>query len=204
MNNELEDNYADSDQGAMLGLPQTLSDQDIDQDYPSAVDDEGITKTGIYPSPSGRTPLALAAHADFRLTPIVAKIMRNIYPIKGFQSREGNPNKAYSVSYAVVRDIENDLQEWLEKLPSIFTPGGDASLKVLRYVELFIITTSVVDRYQDPTIAADGIRTCSDDALSTFLALRVWSQQGKGVRSASICMCGCLRECESQYHTYYS
>lgn len=124
---------ANSTQGAMLGLPQTLSDEDIDQEYPSKVDDEGITENGICLPPPGQTPLAVAAIANFRLTPIVEKIMRNIYPIKGFQSREGNPNKAYSVSYAVIRDIENELQDWLDKLPTVFTPGGNAPRRVLRY-----------------------------------------------------------------------
>ena len=120
----------------MLGLPQTLSDDDIDQDYLCEVDDEALKENGIFPPPSNRIPLAAAANANYRLTPIVCRIMKTIYPTKGSSSPEGTPNKAYSVSYAVVRDIENELQSWLEQLPHIFRPGGEASPKVSRYVDL--------------------------------------------------------------------
>ena len=40
--------------GALLGLPKTLSDDDIDQVFPLEVDDEFITRDGILPMPEGR------------------------------------------------------------------------------------------------------------------------------------------------------
>ena len=117
---------------AMLGLPQTLSDDDIDQDLPSEVDDSNITDNGITRHAPGHTPATAASNANFRLTKIIQKIVRNIYPIKGFQSSEGPSSKVYSVSYTVIRDIENDLQLWMEGLPPAFRPGSEASPRVMK------------------------------------------------------------------------
>ena len=121
--------------GAMLGLPQTLSDDDVDQDFPTETDDIYITDTGITRMPSGETALVAASNANFRLIKVVSKIIRHIYPIKGFHNKEQSPSKAYSVSYATIREIENDLQGWMEDLPTIFKPGGEeAPTHFLRFV----------------------------------------------------------------------
>ena len=116
----------------MLGLPQTLSDDDIDQDFPTEVDDEFITEDGILATPAGHTSLIAAANHDFRLTEIVTKILRSVYPIKGFQDSDQEPSRGYKVSYRVIRDIEDDLQNWMESIPLIFRPGGEAPPRILR------------------------------------------------------------------------
>lgn len=109
--------------GAMLGLPLTLSDDDFDQDFPTEVDDDYITETAIFPMPAGSVPLVAASNANFRLSRILSKIVKSIYPIKGFQSCEQNPTWTYSVSFVTVYELENDLKTWEESLPAELKPG---------------------------------------------------------------------------------
>ncbi|KAF2207481.1 hypothetical protein CERZMDRAFT_115166 [Cercospora zeae-maydis SCOH1-5] len=108
--------------GAMLGLPQTLSDEDIDQEFPVEVDDEYITKDGIHAQPEGVVSIMTAFNAHTRLVQILQKIVRKIYPIK-FAEAEGVADKSYSVSFSAIREIESELEEWKKSLPSILTPS---------------------------------------------------------------------------------
>lgn len=108
--------------GAILGLPQTLSEDEIDQEMPAEVDDECIRSDGIFPMPNASLSPMVAANANFRLCRILTKIVRTIYPIKGFQNREQNSTGSYSVSYAAIKDIEMDLQRWTEELPPQLVP----------------------------------------------------------------------------------
>ena len=108
--------------GAMLGLPQTLSDDDIDQDFPTEVDDEYITKEGILPMPEGVVSLMAAFNAHTRLVQLLSKIVRQVYPIK-VQTTQGCPDKSYSVPFSVIREIESDLEHWKNSLPAVLSPG---------------------------------------------------------------------------------
>ncbi|KAK0362762.1 Gypsy retrotransposon integrase-like protein 1 [Friedmanniomyces endolithicus] len=105
--------------GAMLGLPQTLSDEDIDQDFPLEVDDEYITEEGIMPMPEGTVSLMTAFNAHTRLVQLISKIVRKVYPIKTSQSL---PDKSYSVPFSVIREIEGELEQWKTALPAILSP----------------------------------------------------------------------------------
>ncbi|KAK5130628.1 hypothetical protein LTR08_001887 [Meristemomyces frigidus] len=105
--------------GAMLGLPQVLSDDDIDQDFPTEVDDEYITKDGILPMPEGQVSLMTAFNAHTRLVQIIHKIVQKVYPIK---TQHSTPDKSYSVPFSVIRDIEGDLERWKTSLPAILSP----------------------------------------------------------------------------------
>lgn len=107
--------------GAMLGLPQTLSDDDIDQEFPAEVDDEYITKDGILPMPEGVVPLMTAFNAHTRLVQLLQKIVRNIYPIK-VQSTSSSGDKSYTISFSTIREIESELEDWKTSLPPILTP----------------------------------------------------------------------------------
>ncbi|CAK4028819.1 Activator of stress 1 [Lecanosticta acicola] len=107
--------------GAMLGLPQTLSDEDIDQEFPTAVDDEYITRDGILPMPEGTVSLMTAFNAHTRLVQILQKIVRKIYPIK-VQSPEDPGDKSYSIPFSTIREIESDLEFWKNSLPPILSP----------------------------------------------------------------------------------
>lgn len=112
--------------GAMLGLPQTLSDEDIDQDFPIEVDDEYITEAGILPMPEGTVSNLVAFNAHTRLTVLLTKIVRNVYPIR-IKNGGANAEKTYTVPFSVIRDIENDLENWKSSLPEGLTPTYDNS-----------------------------------------------------------------------------
>ena len=119
--------------GAMLGLPTMLSDDDIDQDMPLEIDDEALTVDAVLPPRKDRVPFMAATNAHMRLIRILQKIMRYIYPIKNTQHVRSQA-QSYVVSYAHIREIERDLQEWMENLPASLRPGGPASPHLERYV----------------------------------------------------------------------
>lgn len=111
--------------GALLGLPHSLNDDEIDQEYPAEVDDEYITETQISSMPKAKISVMVASNAHTRLVTILAKIVKYIYPPKASTQRTAD-KKSYSVSYAKIREIEGDLQAWQDSLPSEMKPGGDA------------------------------------------------------------------------------
>jgi hypothetical protein len=117
--------------GAMLGLPHFLDDDDIDQDWPTEVDDEYITETEIRPMPPGKISVMAAANAHTKIVQVLAKICKYVYPIKGTQSG-GKNSVTYSVSYSKIREIEQDLQQWLDNLPMALRPGGEAPHIIIR------------------------------------------------------------------------
>lgn len=120
---------------ALLGFPRMLSDDDIDQELPLEIDDEYITKDGILPMPAEVTSLYAASNAHTRLMRILAKCIKYIYPTKGVgQSvKQGSTTTApYIIRHEKIVEIENDLTEWLEKLPMGLKPGGEGTPEVLR------------------------------------------------------------------------
>jgi hypothetical protein len=118
---------------AMLGFPQMLSLDDVDQKLPAEVDDEYITKEGISSMPEGKTSIYAAANAHTSLMIILAKVIKYIYPTKGLEeSVQSSVNSSYVISHAKIREIERDLKEWLDKLPMGLRPGGDASPNIVR------------------------------------------------------------------------
>jgi len=119
--------------GAMLGLPQTLSDEDIDQEYPIEVDDEYITENGITPMPEGSVSLLTAFNVHTRLTILLTKIVRGVYPIKP-KTGTSKQDKSYTVPFSVIREIENDLENWKNSLPEGLSPSHHNS-KLTRYAD---------------------------------------------------------------------
>lgn len=117
--------------GAMLGLPQTLSEEDIDQDLPLEVDDEYITEEGILPMPEGITPLTTVFNAHTRLVELLIKIVRNVYPIRA-KNVQSNMDHSYTVPFSVIRDIENDLETWKSNLPAGLDPCNNSNPKLTR------------------------------------------------------------------------
>jgi hypothetical protein len=120
--------------GALLGLPHSLSSDDIDQELPTEVDDEYITETAILTMPAGQVSYIAASNQHTKLVLILDKIVKFVYPLKGSgASAHGATTKAYSVSYAKILEIERDLKDWQDKLPMGLKPGGDASPIIIRY-----------------------------------------------------------------------
>ena len=118
--------------GALLGLPQTLSNDDIDQEMPIEVDDEYITTDGILPMPPGKLSVFTAVNAHTHLVEILAKTVKYIYPIKRNGYRHEKDNQSYVVSHTKIREIEQDLQTWMENLPMPFRPGEETSPEFVR------------------------------------------------------------------------
>jgi Fungal specific transcription factor domain len=116
--------------GAMLGLPQLLSSEDVDQQLPMDVDDEFITPEGILPMPPGYFPLIRGTNSHTRLLFILQKVMKYIYPITGFE--DAKPGGPYSVSHSRIREIEKDLQRWMDDLPMELRPSDDAPSELAR------------------------------------------------------------------------
>lgn len=118
--------------GALLGLPHSLSDDDIDQELPAEVDDQYITETGILKQPEGIPALMAAANAHTKLVQILDKIVRYVYPLKATGTTPQGDVKSYSVSYAKILEIERDLKGWQDELPMGLKPGGDAPQHIIR------------------------------------------------------------------------
>jgi hypothetical protein len=117
--------------GAMLGLPYFLEDDDVDQDFPTEVDDEYITGTEIRSVPNGWISVMAANNAHTKLVQILGNICKNVYPTKG--TRSGiKYSVTYSVSYSKIREMEQSLQRWLDELPTALRPGGEAPPIIIR------------------------------------------------------------------------
>ncbi|KAI9751972.1 MAG: hypothetical protein M4579_005808 [Chaenotheca gracillima] len=120
--------------GALLGLPKTLSQDDIDQDFPLEVDDDWITKDAILQMPAGHFSLHAAANAHTRILKILAKVIRYIYPIKGLEKdMQDRRSQSNVVSHARIRELERDLQEWMDNLPMQLRTGGEFPPKIARW-----------------------------------------------------------------------
>ncbi|KAI2792732.1 hypothetical protein POX_b02774 [Penicillium oxalicum] len=119
----------------MLGLPLMLSDDDIDQEYPLDVDGEFITAEGILPMPTDYTPLMAGCNAHTRLCNVVLKVVKYIYPVKN----QSQSDQRYLVSHSKIREIERDLQTWMEELPSALRPGTDVSPQLERVRQMLRI-----------------------------------------------------------------
>ena len=118
--------------GVMLGMPMMLDEEDIDQELPLDIDDEHILVDKILPMPKDKIPIMAASNAHTKLTKILQKIVKYIYPIKGV-IQDASTTKSFSVSHAKVREIERDLQQWMENLPMKLRPGGESSPELTRY-----------------------------------------------------------------------
>ncbi|KAH8891639.1 hypothetical protein GQ53DRAFT_720276 [Thozetella sp. PMI_491] len=118
----------------ILGFPLLLSEEDFDQELPTEVDDEQITKHRILPVPPGSAPSIFQAfNARAKLMGVLAKILKHVYPLKGIQenstSREAT---TYMISYARIQEIERDLRNWLEELPPIWRPSPEGPIELVR------------------------------------------------------------------------
>ena len=116
--------------GAMLGLPQMLSEEDIDQEFPAEIHDDYITADGIQAPPLGTFPLIKATNAHTRLTNILRKVVRFIYPIKGSAALLAGDK--YTISHGRIRELERDLQHWMDELPMELRPSENAGMELSR------------------------------------------------------------------------
>ena len=115
--------------GALLGLPICLDDKDIDQELPMEVDDDCITEQEVLPMPAGKTSVVAAFNAHVRLVALLAKTIRYVYPLHTMRSKSKH---AYVVSHSKIREVEQDIQQWMEDLPMALRQGGEAPSELIR------------------------------------------------------------------------
>jgi hypothetical protein len=123
---------------ALLGFPLLLNDDDIDQPLPTPVDDQFITANGLLSPPIGTPSFFEAFNAHVKLMEILGKVVKHIYPLKGSdqmaaESAGKEPtNASYMISYAKVKELEEELQQWNEKLPLAWRPNSEGPDEVVR------------------------------------------------------------------------
>ncbi|KAK5145786.1 hypothetical protein LTR04_001213 [Oleoguttula sp. CCFEE 6159] len=118
---------------AVLGLPGSIADNDIDQEMPLEVDDECILEDRILPQPYGRWARMAATNAHIRLMGILQKITTHVYPPNGGEHRIAGGNKAYLVDRSKVNEIEVALQRWLGELPKPPKESASFSERLARH-----------------------------------------------------------------------
>ncbi|KAI5301064.1 hypothetical protein KEM56_002003, partial [Ascosphaera pollenicola] len=91
----------------IMGLPTMLSDEDIDQEYPLAIDDEFLTEKEILPVPEGYVSQMAGVIAHIQLGKIVTKVTKYIYPVK---TASLGHNHTYLIRHSKIREIEGDLE----------------------------------------------------------------------------------------------
>ncbi|KAL2202674.1 hypothetical protein CC79DRAFT_1280031 [Sarocladium strictum] len=118
----------------LLGFPLLLHGDDIDQAYPTEIDDDFITPQGLMRPPPGAPSFFQAFNAHTRLMEILTKITKYVYPMRGIDQSmmKDGAASAYTISYTKIKEIEADLHEWFEKLPQAWRPSADGPVEVVR------------------------------------------------------------------------
>lgn len=120
----------------ILGLPQLISDDDIDQEYPMDLDGQFITARGIAQMPTDYTSLMAGCNAHSRLGKILLKVVRCIYPVKT-ANHLSTFDRQYMVNHSSIQEIERDLQTWMEEIPSALRSDTEESPQFERKGQLF-------------------------------------------------------------------
>jgi hypothetical protein len=123
---------------AILGLPRTVSDDDIDQEMPLEIEDQYITKEGVLSMPERQISMITGFNAHTKLVQILGEIITNVYPTKRMQKGVNAGSRAYVVCDAKVRKVEKDLQHWAKNLPMQLRPGADSPRELLRYLSILV------------------------------------------------------------------
>ncbi|KAI3337623.1 hypothetical protein HD806DRAFT_45300 [Xylariaceae sp. AK1471] len=121
---------------ALLGFPLLLNEDDIDQLLPTPVDDQFITKEGITTPPPGTPSYIEAFNAHVKLMDLLSKVVRYIYPLKKIDPKVADGDESqyasYMVSYARIKEMEEELQQWNERLPFAWRPNPEGPVEVVR------------------------------------------------------------------------
>lgn len=114
---------------SMLGLPKTLSEEDIDQELPNDVDDS-LLASELTPN-EPRTTLMSPVVAHIRLVQVMSRAVKDIYPTK-------KPPTALTYTYGVsasnVAEVEGELQHWFEELSLSGNASAPSNSFEIRYV----------------------------------------------------------------------
>ncbi|ONH68858.1 Activator of stress genes 1 [Cyberlindnera fabianii] len=100
----------------MLGLPRSISQEDIDQELPLELDDENITEDCYLKQEPGKLSSAAIANCHTKLMLVLNNIVKNLYPIN---------SDLRLTSHDKVSEMELELRAWLSNLPKELIPGYD-------------------------------------------------------------------------------
>lgn len=96
----------------MLGRPRLLQEDDIDQEFPSPLNDEDLVwNEGFKPKPARDTVMfAPVAHA--RLAQVLARAAKELYPITPMSQAK---------QMEMIQDLTSQISDWRKQLPPIFS-----------------------------------------------------------------------------------
>jgi hypothetical protein len=113
----------------LLGLPTTLSDEDVDQEMPSCTNDDNSNADGLTPMSAHAMSTIAAVNAHTKLIRIMRHVVHDIYPrVKQLGSKSTEP---YRVSYTRVIKVEGELDQWFQTIPAP-TPTEALQPEILR------------------------------------------------------------------------
>ena len=96
----------------ILGLPQSIPEDSVNQDFPSEFDDENITCEGFLEQAAGKISCATINNEHTKLMLIILRIQKTLYPVVTWTEE----------TYTKMLALTNDLDEWLLRLPIQLNP----------------------------------------------------------------------------------
>jgi len=103
---------------SLLGLPRSISEDEFDQELPADLDDELVTRTAyLFDKQEGRLSSSGCANHHTKLTIILSRIVKELYPIK-----KKKDNGMSTAIHDKVTELERELKNWLDNLPVELKP----------------------------------------------------------------------------------
>lgn len=107
---------------SLLGLPRSISEDEFDQEFPVELDDEYITRDSyLVDKQQGRLSSSACANHHTKLTIILSRIVKELYPIK-IKPKVHNDAGTSSSIHDKVTELELELKKWLDNLPTELKP----------------------------------------------------------------------------------
>lgn len=107
---------------SLLGLPRLISEDEFDQEFPVELDDELITRDAyLVDKQQGRLSSSGCANHHTKLTIILSRIVKELYPIKIKPKGTSDPGLASGI-HDKVTELELELKQWLDNLPKELKP----------------------------------------------------------------------------------
>lgn len=113
---------------SLLGLPRSISEDEFDQEFPIELDDELITREAfLTDQQNGRLSSSACANHHTKLTMILLKIVKELYPIKvKTKLVDGSPPMNI---HDKVTELEYELKLWCDNLPRELYPTDPSDIK---------------------------------------------------------------------------
>lgn len=96
----------------MLGRPRLLQEDDIDQEFPSPLNDEDLVWNEEYKSKPARDTVMFAPVAHARLAQVLARAAKELYPITPM---------SHAKQMETIQELTSQISDWQKQLPPIFS-----------------------------------------------------------------------------------